>query len=70
MAAWLLRPPNAVNPVIFIDAIQVKVRDGAVANRGFYCAIGVPLDGRRDILGIWASRGEEGAKLWLGVLAD
>lgn len=57
-------------PVVFIDAIHVKVRDGQVANRAFYTAIGVTVDGKRDILGIWASPGGEGAKFWLGVLTE
>jgi transposase-like protein len=70
MAAWLARPLDRVYPVIFIDAIVVKVRDGQVANRAFYCAIGVSVDGKRDILGIWASPGAEGAKFWLGVLTE
>ena len=48
----------------------VKVRDGQVANRAFYCAIGVTVEGKRDILGIWASPGAEGAKFWLGVLTE
>jgi putative transposase len=47
---------------IFIDAIVVKVRDGQVANRPFYAAIGVTLGGERDILGLWAGTGGEGAK--------
>jgi transposase-like protein len=67
MADWLVRPLDCVYPVIFIDAIHVKVRDGQVANRAFYCAIGVTVDGKRDILGIWVSPGAEGAKFWLGV---
>lgn len=70
MNDWLLRPLDAVYPVIFIDAIHVKVRDGQVANRAFYVAIGVTVDGKRDILGIWASNGAEGAKFWLGVLTE
>jgi len=70
MAAWLVRPLDRVYPVIFIDAIHVKVRDGQVANRAFYCAIGVTTEGKRDILGIWASPGSEGAKFWLGVLTE
>ena len=57
-------------PVVFIDAIHVKVRDGQVANRAFYCAIGVTVDGKRDLLGIWASPGAEGAKFWLNVLTE
>jgi putative transposase len=48
----------------------VKVRDGQVANRPFYAAIGVTLDGERDILGLWAGTGGEGAKFWMSVLTD
>ena len=70
MAGWLVRPLDAVYPVVFIDAIHVKVRDGQVANRAFYCAIGVTVEGKRDILGIWASPGAEGAKFWLNVLTE
>ena len=70
MTAWSNRPLDAVYPVLFIDAIHVKVRDGQVANRAFYCVIGVTVEGRRDILGIWPSSGGEGAKYWLGVLTE
>ena len=70
MADWLVRPLEHIYPVLFIDAIHVKVRDGQVANRAFYTAIGVTVDGKRDILGIWASSGGEGAKFWLGVLTE
>jgi putative transposase len=59
-----------VYPVVFIDAIVVKVRDGQVANRPFYAAIGVSLAGERDILGLWAGTGGEGAKFWMSVLTD
>jgi hypothetical protein len=62
--------PRAVYPVVFIDAIYVKVRDGQVSNRAVYCAIGVTVEGKRDILGVWASSGSEGAKYWLGVLTE
>ena len=55
---------------MFIDAIVVKVRDGQVANRPFYAAIGVSLAGERDILGLWAGSGGEGAKFWMAVLTD
>ena len=55
---------------IFIDAIVVKVRDGQVANRPIYAAIGVTLGGERDILGLWAGTGGEGAKFWMSVLTD
>jgi len=70
MGEWLVRPLDRVYPVLFIDALHVKVRDGQVANRAFYCAIGVTVDGKRDILGIWASPGGEGAKWWLSVLTE
>jgi putative transposase len=56
---------------VFIDAIHVKVRDGQVGNRPFYAAIGVDLQGRRDVLGLWAGNGAgESAKFWLSVLTD
>lgn len=72
MSEWLNRPLDRVYPVVFIDAIVVKVRDGQVTNRPFYAAIGVTIDGKRDILGVWAgpAGGSEGAKYWLSVLTD
>ncbi len=54
MADWSARPLDAVWAAIFIDAIVVKVRDGQVANRPVYAAIGASLDGRRDVLRLWA----------------
>jgi transposase-like protein len=48
--------------VLFVDAIGVKLRDGQVANRPIYVALGVTVDGERDILGLWAGDGGEGAK--------
>jgi transposase-like protein len=56
--------------VVFVDAICVKVRDGQVANKPFYAAVGVTVNGERDILGIWAGAGGEGAKYWLAVLTE
>jgi putative transposase len=56
--------------VIFIDAIVVKVRDGQVVNRPIYVVIGVTVNGERDILGLWAGDGSEGAKFWLAVLTE
>ncbi len=70
MAAWQNRPLDEVHAAIFIDAIVVKVRDGQVANRPIYAAIGVSLDGEKDILGLWAGTGGEGAKFWMSVLTD
>jgi len=70
MAEWQNRPLDRVYPVVFIDAMVVKIRDGQVANRPIYCAVGVTVDGKRDILGLWAGTGGEGAKYWLGVLTE
>ena len=56
--------------MVFIDAIVVKIRDGQVANRPVYAAIGVTVDGKRDILGLWVGTGGEGAKYWLAVLTE
>jgi putative transposase len=70
MNDWSVRPLDAVYAAVFIDAIVVKVRDGQVANRPFYAAIGVTLDGEREILGLWAGSGGEGAKFWMSVLTD
>jgi len=72
MADWQNRPLDAVYPVIFIDAINVKIRDGQVANRPIYVALAVTVDGERDILGLWAGEhGDgEGAKYWLRVLTE
>src|SRR4051812_16045650 len=70
MAEWAQRPLDAVYPAIFVDAIHVKVRDGQVTNRPFYAVIGVTVDGHRDVLGICAGDGAEGAKYWLQVLTE
>jgi putative transposase len=70
MAAWQSRPLDAVYPVIFIDALVVKIRDGQVTNRPIYVVVGVTTAGERDILGLWAGDGGEGAKFWLAVLTD
>jgi len=70
MSGWQARPLDRVYPVMFLDAIVVKVRDGQVTNRPIYVAIGVTVNGERDILGLWAGDGGEGAKFWLGVLTE
>jgi transposase-like protein len=70
MQEWTARPLESTYAAVFIDAIVVKVRDGQVANRPFYAAIGVTLAGDRDILGLWAGTGGEGAKFWMAVLTD
>src|SRR5256714_5175127 len=70
MTDWSHRPLDEIYAAVFIDAVVVKVRDGQVANRPFYAAIGVTLDGDKDILGLWAGTGGEGAKFWMSVLTD
>ncbi len=70
MVEWQNRPLDAVYPVMFVDAIHVKIREGQVANRPIYVAIGVTVDGERDILGLWAGEGGEGAKYWAHVLTE
>ncbi|HEX4672794.1 MAG TPA: IS256 family transposase [Solirubrobacteraceae bacterium] len=70
LAAWQSRPLDAVYPVVFIDAIHVKIRDGKVANRPVYTVVGVTVNGERDILGLWVGDGSEGAKYWHQVLSE
>lgn len=60
MHEWANRPLDARYVAIFIDAVVVKVRDGQVANRPIYAAIGVTMDGGKDVLGLWAGTGGEG----------
>jgi putative transposase len=70
MTEWLNRPLEKIYPVIFIDAMVVKVRDGQVMNKPVYVVIGVTVNGERDILGLWAGDGGEGAKFWLSVFTE
>ena len=72
LAEWQSRPLDPVYAVLFIDVINVKIRDGQVANRPIYVILGVTADGERDILGLWAGEhGDgEGAKFWLRVLTE
>ncbi|QNE46142.1 IS256 family transposase [Glaciihabitans sp. INWT7] len=70
MNEWSHRPLDGVYAAIFIDAIVVKIRDGQVANRPIYAAIGVSLEGEKEVLGLWAGTGGEGAKFWMSVLTD
>lgn len=71
LTEWQARPLDAVYPVVFIDALMVKIRDGVVANRPVYLAIGIDVDGGKQVLGMWVgpSTGES-AKFWLSVLAE
>lgn len=71
MEAWQSRPLDPIYAVVLIDAIVVKVRDTQVANRPVYVAIGVNLDGERDVLGLWMGpTGGEGAKQWMTMLTE
>ena len=72
MAEWQSRPLDPVYAVVFIDAINVKIREGQVANRPIYLALGVTVDGERDVLGLWAGEhGDgEGAKYWMRVCSE
>jgi transposase-like protein len=71
MLGWQNRPLDAIYPVILIDAIVVKIRDGQVANRPIYVVMGVNLNGERDVLGMWVGPGGgEGAKFWAGILTE
>jgi putative transposase len=66
MAEWQSRPLDMVYPVIFIDAVNVKIPDGNVANRPIYIALAVTEEGTRNILGLWAGEHGDGerAKFW------
>src|SRR5262245_33367101 len=68
--AWQNRPLDAVYAVIWLDALVIKVRDqGVVKNRAAHIAIGMTLEGRKEVLGIWLES-NEGAKFWLRVLTE
>ncbi|MFW5469523.1 IS256 family transposase [Knoellia sp. CPCC 206435] len=70
VTAWQSRPLEAFYPVIYLDALVVKVRDGAhVTNRSAHIAVGVDMDGVKHVLGIWV-QASEGAKFWAGVCAQ
>ena len=65
--AWQDRPLEALYPIVYLDALMVKMRqDGKVDNRAVYTAIGINLEGQKSVLGLWVS-GNEGAKYWMSV---
>ena len=71
LAEWSSRPLDPVYPVIFARRdSHVKVRDGQVRNTPFYVVMGVTMNGERDILGIWAGDGAEGARFWLQIFSE
>ena len=68
--AWQVRPLEPIYPIVYLDALVVKVRDShAVRNKAAHIAVGVDTDGVKHVLGIWV-QSAEGAKFWLGVLAE
>ena len=68
--AWQSRPLEAVYPIVYLDALVVKIRDsGHVRNRAIYVVIGVNMQGNKEVLGLWAGQAE-GAKFWLQVLTE
>lgn len=70
VTVWQSRPLEAMYPVVFFDALRVKIReDGVVRNKAVYLALGVLADGTRDILGLWIEN-TEGAKFWMKVFND
>jgi putative transposase len=70
VTAWQTRPLERVYPVVFFDALRVKIRDEAVVrSKAVYVALAVGADGSRDILGLWIEQ-TEGAKFWMKVFAD
>ena len=67
---WQNRPLDAIYPILYLDCIFVKVRqDKQVINKAIYLALGVNMQGRKELLGLWMSE-TEGAKFWLGVLTE
>jgi putative transposase len=68
--AWQSRPLDPSYPILYLDALQVKVKDqGRVSNKAIYLAIGVNLQGLKEVLGMWASE-NEGAKFWLAISTE
>ena len=68
--AWQSRPLDPIYPILYLDALQVKVKDqGRVSNKAIYLAIGVNMQGIKEVLGLWASE-NEGAKFWLSIITE
>jgi transposase-like protein len=71
MTAWQSRPLDPVYPVVLVDGIRIKIRDGTVTHRVVYVVMGINLDGDRDILGLWVGpTGGESPKFWLSVMTE
>ncbi|GAA3597041.1 hypothetical protein GCM10022295_92180 [Streptomyces osmaniensis] len=70
LVTWQNRPLDAVWPIIYIDALRVKIRSGPVASKPVCLAVGVDMDGRKDVLGLWIGSEGEGATTWMAVLSE
>lgn len=67
--AWQGRPLNPIYPIVYLDCIHVKVREGTVRVKAVYLAIGINMDGEKEVLGLWLAQ-TEGAKFWLQVVTE
>jgi transposase-like protein len=70
LTTWQNRPLDAIWPIIYIDALWVKIRSGSVSSKPVYLAVGVDMDGRKDVLGLWVGSEGEGATTWMAVLSE
>ncbi len=71
MELWQSRPLDSIYPVLLVDGIRIKIRDGTVTNRTVYVVMGINMDGERDILGLWVGpTGGESPKFWLTVMTE
>ncbi len=70
VTAWQSRPLDAIYPIVYLDCIVLKIREGMrVVNKAIYLALGVNMDGHKELLGLWMSE-NEGAKFWVSVLTE
>jgi len=70
VSAWRNRPLEALYPIMFFDAIRIKIRDeGRVVNKAVYLALGIDIDEQKELLGMWIAH-NEGAKFWLSILTE
>ena len=67
--AWQVRPLDTIYPIVYLDCIHVKVREGAVRVKAVYLAIGINMSGEKEVLGLWLAQ-TEGAKFWLQVVTE
>jgi putative transposase len=70
VVAWRNRPPDPIYPIIYMDCIVVKIKENKqITNHAIYFALGVNMDGQKELLGMWVSQ-NEGAKFWIHVLTE